>query len=172
MPLGAGHTAALRLLENTVAQGSTVVDAGALPGHLTTFLAKRWKVLALDADPDRGWTAQERYHAGIAQGGEISFRQVMAAKGIDTLSVDIERDAWPVESSSADAVVLTEVIEHLYADPIHALLEANRILRTGGVLLVSTPNLLSLRNRLNFLRGRMAHVIQPPSRARAALRPR
>jgi hypothetical protein len=36
------------------------------------------------------------------------------------------------------------------------------VLKPGGVLLISTPNLLSLRNRMNFLRGEMARVIQPP----------
>jgi hypothetical protein len=42
-------------------------------------------------------------------------------------------------------------------------MEINRILkRETGVLLLSTPNLCSLRNRLNFLGGRIDRVIENP----------
>jgi SAM-dependent methyltransferase len=159
--LSMGHYTAVELLKDACPSG-VVIDAGAFPGGLTRQLAKRWKVIALDKDPQRGVTSCERFQDGLAAVQEDSFRTAMQEIGVDALSVDLETDTWPLESDSIDAITLTEVIEHLYVDPLNALSEMNRVLKKGGVLLLSTPNLLSLRNRLSFLKGDMAPVIQPP----------
>lgn len=45
----------------------------------------------------------------------------------------------PIVDSCADAVVATAIIEHV-ADPALLLKEAHRVLRPGGVLVVSTPD--------------------------------
>lgn len=156
-----GHHTAIELLKESCPSG-VVIDAGAFPGSLTRLLAKHWKVIALDKEPDRGLTAQQRFHEGLVKIQEETFAQAMRQIGITTVAADLETEHWPIDDGTADAVALTEVIEHLYVDPLHALLEANRVLKPGGVLLISTPNLLSLRNRMNFLRGEIARVIQPP----------
>jgi len=55
----------------------------------------------------------------------------------------------------ADRVLLVEVIEHLEA-PWSALRQAARLVAPGGRLVVSTPNLATLRHRLELgLRGRL-----------------
>ena len=46
--------------------------------------------------------------------------------------------ALPFRSGTADAVIICEVLEHL-ADPRHAIAEAARSLRPGGVLCGSVP---------------------------------
>lgn len=57
------------------------------------------------------------------------------------------------ELPAADRVLLIEVIEHLEA-PWSALRTAARLVAPGGRIVVSTPNLASLRNRLELgLRG-------------------
>jgi SAM-dependent methyltransferase len=57
------------------------------------------------------------------------------------------------ELPSADRVMLVEVIEHLEA-PWSALRKAARLVAPGGWLVISTPNLATLRNRLELgLRG-------------------
>ena len=56
---------------------------------------------------------------------------------------------------SADRVLLVEVIEHLEA-PWSALRQAARLVAPGGRLVVSTPNVATLRHRLELaLRGRL-----------------
>jgi 2-polyprenyl-3-methyl-5-hydroxy-6-metoxy-1,4-benzoquinol methylase len=53
------------------------------------------------------------------------------------------------ELLSADRVLLVEVIEHLEA-PWSALRKAARLVAPGGRIVVSTPNLSTLRNRLEL----------------------
>ncbi|MFE2780324.1 methyltransferase domain-containing protein [Streptomyces massasporeus] len=58
----------------------------------------------------------------------------------------------PFASGSADAVLFSEVVEHL-VDPDAALDEIRRILRPGGHLMLSTPNLAAWYNRGLLLAG-------------------
>ena len=54
----------------------------------------------------------------------------------------------PVDSGSADAAALIEVVEHLDDESLDAILsEARRILRRGGALIVTTPNAEDLSAR-------------------------
>ena len=58
----------------------------------------------------------------------------------------------PFATGSADAVLFSEVIEHL-VDPDGALDELHRVLRPGGHLMLSTPNLAAWYNRGLLLAG-------------------
>ncbi|NUK58155.1 class I SAM-dependent methyltransferase [Streptomyces lunaelactis] len=58
----------------------------------------------------------------------------------------------PFASGSADAVLFSEVVEHL-VDPDSALDELHRVLRPGGHLMLSTPNLAAWYNRGLLLAG-------------------
>lgn len=56
----------------------------------------------------------------------------------------------PFADGSFDVVVLTEVLEHLetYINVVH---EAARVLKPGGYLLFTTPNIFRLHSRMQFL---------------------
>jgi SAM-dependent methyltransferase len=64
-------------------------------------------------------------------------------------------DPLPVASGSVDVVIMSELIEHL-VDTDSALDEVLRVLRPGGSLLLSTPNLAAWYNR-----GLVALGVQP-----------
>jgi ubiquinone/menaquinone biosynthesis C-methylase UbiE len=61
----------------------------------------------------------------------------------------------PLADGAADVVIMSELIEHL-VDPDAAVAEVRRVLRPGGSLLLSTPNLAAWYNR-----GLLAAGIQP-----------
>lgn len=71
--------------------------------------------------------------------------------GLQITGCDIEIEKLPFADGSFDEVLLNEVFEHLRIDPIFTMEEIQRVLRPGGRLWLSTPNLRSLRGIMNFL---------------------
>src|SRR5262249_1288229 len=87
--------------------------------------------LFLAAAARRGWTV-----SGI----ELSHAAVAFAR--DRLGVDVTEcsaEAMPLDVAPFDVVVMFAVIQHLF-HPIIALRAIRSILRSGGVLVVGTPN--------------------------------
>ncbi|GAG13996.1 unnamed protein product, partial [marine sediment metagenome] len=58
----------------------------------------------------------------------------------EAISIDLERDPFPAADATFDQVVAMEILEHLAVDPMFMLAEANRVLKPGGALLLTTPN--------------------------------
>lgn len=56
----------------------------------------------------------------------------------------------PYDNESFDYLVFMEVIEHIY-NPGFVVSEINRVLKPGGTLILSTPNILNISSRLRFL---------------------
>jgi 2-polyprenyl-3-methyl-5-hydroxy-6-metoxy-1,4-benzoquinol methylase len=92
-------------------------------------------------------------------------------RGIERVAgVDLNR-YLPFRAESFDAVDLVEVIEHIENQP-QLIREIARVLRPGGAVLISTPNILNVFSRLRFLftgflRGRVrpAHYTSKPGQA-------
>jgi glycosyltransferase involved in cell wall biosynthesis/SAM-dependent methyltransferase len=66
---------------------------------------------------------------------------------------NIEEDRFPYEDESIDVVLFCEIIEHLLSDPVHALIEIRRVLRPGGSLIITTPNVARLDNVCKIIGG-------------------
>lgn len=81
----------------------------------------------------------------ISQGGE------RFACEIDLF--DAEKDVFPYPDGHFAAVLCCELIEHLPADPMFMMSEINRVLRPGGHVLITTPNIASLRALAAILQG-------------------
>jgi SAM-dependent methyltransferase len=87
------------------------------------------------------------------------YRGEFAPKGICLVRHDLSESGGrlPFGSESFDAVVMLAVIEHLTAGELAALLaETNRILRPGGICILTTPapramSLLTLMSRIGLL---------------------
>lgn len=65
---------------------------------------------------------------------------------------NLEKDPAPYPNATFDGVILMEVLEHFTCDPMFALAELNRVLKPGGFLFLTTPNLASwcaLHNLIN-----------------------
>ena len=63
--------------------------------------------------------------------------------------VNLDREPLPYADSQFDLVTCVETIEHL--ENFRALVrEIHRVLKPGGALVMTTPNILNLRSRLRF----------------------
>ncbi|MFJ4877096.1 methyltransferase domain-containing protein [Streptomyces sp. NPDC088745] len=123
------------------APGATVLDVGCgdgtaaataaplLPGH---------RIVGVDWSQDALRRASRRF---ATTKGELS-----AVRG------QLTDSGLPFATASADAVLFSEVIEHL-VDPDSALDEIRRVLKPGGHLMLSTPNLAAWYNRALLLAG-------------------
>lgn len=68
-------------------------------------------------------------------------------------SVDLEKTPLPADDESFDYVVCSEVIEHMEIDPMFMLSEINRVLKPGGILILSTPNAVSTHSLTKMVYG-------------------
>ena len=76
--------------------------------------------------------------------------ELMRAPGIEVDVVDLNIDALPYPDASFDLITCTEVIEHV-EHYRRTFREIFRILKPGGILIVTTPNVLNLRSRIRYL---------------------
>jgi 2-polyprenyl-3-methyl-5-hydroxy-6-metoxy-1,4-benzoquinol methylase len=67
--------------------------------------------------------------------------------------VDVEVEPLPYPSGSFDVITCLEVMEHLGRDPMNMLWEVNRVLRPGGLFVLTTPNIVSARSVRAVLTG-------------------
>jgi ubiquinone/menaquinone biosynthesis C-methylase UbiE len=104
--------------------------------------------------------------AGCGEGVLVEeFRARLAIEGIDPnySSACVTRGsltALPYGAAAFDRATCLDVLEHLtFEEQPKALAELFRVLRPGGELLVSVPNLAHLQSRVHFLlQGRLIHT--------------
>lgn len=78
---------------------------------------------------------------------------------MEILQLDVTQH-WPAFPRAFDAIVAAELIEHLF-DPITFLKRCHCALVPSGLLIITTPNLATLQDRLRFLVGRSPRQINP-----------
>ena len=103
--------------------------------------------------------------------GQIERRVVTSSAGekfaCDVDLFDAEKDRFPYCDQYFSTVLCCELIEHLTADPMHMMAEINRILKPGGHLVLTTPNLASLRSIAAVLEGYHPGLFQAYIRPRS-----
>jgi 2-polyprenyl-3-methyl-5-hydroxy-6-metoxy-1,4-benzoquinol methylase len=85
---------------------------------------------------------------------ERSFLQELPEAQLLEANFNADDFLGSIEDHSVDCVVSTEVLEHLFHHPSGYLAECWRILRPGGLLLLSTPNPCNLARALKLVAGR------------------
>jgi SAM-dependent methyltransferase len=103
-----------------------------------------------------------RYRGVQLTGLEIDPAEIQLARrvGIEPIRAFINRfrgnrmiATLPFEDADADVVLAGEIIEHV-VDTESLLREVARILRPGGAIVLTTPNVASLKHRLQLAVGR------------------
>jgi SAM-dependent methyltransferase len=84
----------------------------------------------------------------ISDGAVAVCRQ----RGVEAHQLTLGIEPLPFEDESVDLVYMAEVLEHL-PRPDRGVEEIHRVLRPGGHLVLTTPNLACLPNRLLMLVG-------------------
>lgn len=79
---------------------------------------------------------------------------VRREEAFDSYSVDLESGRLPVPDATYDLVLFCEVLEHFTSDPLHAVSEIARVLKPGGWLILTTPNVARFDNVVALLEGR------------------
>jgi glycosyltransferase involved in cell wall biosynthesis/SAM-dependent methyltransferase len=89
--------------------------------------------------------------------GTVDHRCVTSETGekfaCDIDLFDAERDPFPYADGYFSTILCCELIEHLPNDPMHMMTEINRVLKPGGHLVLTTPNITSLRAVAGILQG-------------------
>ncbi len=77
------------------------------------------------------------------------FPELFYLKDVECRKADLT-EKLPYESESFDIILAVEVMEHVH-DHQTIFLESSRVLKNKGMILFSTPNILSLKSRIRFL---------------------
>jgi SAM-dependent methyltransferase len=133
--------------------GGRVLELGADPWLFTQLLLERG-VEVVSAGQRRGaWredaTQRTPERVALSWGGRDAK--------LEHHLFDAERERWPFADATFDVVLCMEVVEHLVFSPAHLLHEANRVLRRGGALVLTTPNAAAAAKLARLLRGRNVH---------------
>lgn len=82
-----------------------------------------------------------------------SARDDLAGQGITLQHIDLFRGEFS-EGGPYDLITLCEVIEHIPKPPYIVLKDLRRILKPGGIILMTTPNGYRIRNLLYMVTNR------------------
>jgi SAM-dependent methyltransferase len=132
-----------RLFERYACAGSVMLEGGCGQGHYVAYYRARGvRTVGLDFAQETLAVLQARAHGLILCGGDVS--------------------RLPFRDRSFDVYYSGGVVEHFEAGAEAALAEARRVLKPGGVLLISVPYFSPLRRALTPVkRGVWRHVSRP-----------
>jgi len=126
-----------------------------MPGTHQRFLEffKRQKepisFKVLDIGAGHGAFSQKLYELGYDVHACDLFPELFYFDKITCTKVDITKP-FPYADNSFDLLIAIEVSEHI-TDHENFFSESGRILRPGGKLYLTTPNILTLKSRIRFL---------------------
>jgi SAM-dependent methyltransferase len=127
-----------------------IVELGSAPGDQIAALAR----LGYEATSvDLGEASDE-----WGSGEPGVFEDLLEKSRVKNVIWNLEEIPYPLPDGYFDAVLLTEVLEHLREYPARSLAEIRRILKPGGRLYLTTPNAAYIMNRLRLLLGRSVHT--------------
>ncbi|MEZ0293833.1 MAG: methyltransferase domain-containing protein [Solirubrobacteraceae bacterium] len=109
--------------------GRRLLDVGSFPGHLSALAQ------------GRGWEVTGLNNAIEGGGAWADFLDRCGDRTITIRECEVEQAPFPLPAASMDAVLFCELFEHLHLNPFHTLKEIFRVLRPGGLLVLTTPNL-------------------------------
>ena len=102
----------------------------------------------LDAPAGEGSFSLELKKSGYKVKAADLNQEKFKAEGIEFDKADLNKEL-PYENDFFDFAICIEGIEHL-ENPHHLIREFNRVLKSGGELILTTPNTLNVYSRLRY----------------------
>lgn len=102
----------------------------------------------LDVPAGSGFTSSILKKHGADIHAYDLFPEFFKLDGVECGKIDLTCEL-PIDDNSMDMIICQEGIEHL-PNPLFLLQEFNRILKKGGTLILSTPNISHLRAKLSY----------------------
>ncbi len=116
--------------------------------YLMTFLLERF--VNYDLELVQYWDKPDGdYESVLVDTRNGGKRKIYSFKHFDA-----EKTVFPYQDGSFDVVVSCEILEHFLCDPVHVLAECHRVLKPGGVIVLTTPNAMRWNNISKLIRGK------------------
>lgn len=122
-------------ISELVSLDSTVLDVGCASGYLMEYLRRTKNCHCIGVEPDE-------YMASCASAQDFEVISSTAASAYLTIKPNCR----------FDHILFGDVLEHL-ADPLPILESYRSLLDLNGTIIVSLPNVVSLRARIRLVRG-------------------
>jgi len=136
------------------------LEIGANP-YFTTILLREFSNLTMTLTNSFDGNSKGKSSQTVSYGCPKATGSIAFSGEFEYENLNVEIDGFPYENESFDVVIFCEVVEHLISDPVAALIEMSRILKPGGTLIVSTPNVARLENVSKMIVG--ANIYDPYS---------
>lgn len=101
---------------------------------------------------------RSNFYYGCDIANKVIERNASTKRGIEWSVQDFNKKTT-YKKNFFDLIIAGEIIEHLY-DTDYFLYEINRIIKKGGILIISTPNLASWIDRLFLAFGLQPHATE------------
>lgn len=110
------------------------------------------KSTILDIATGQGYMAERLHHLGFKNvfTADLTDKNFKLNKSIFHFKQVDANQKLPYKNSSFGVVISSETIEHL-ENPKHFMQEINRILKPGGLFILSTPSVENIISRIYFL---------------------
>jgi len=130
--------------------GGKCLELGANP-YFTTMLLERFTKLELSLANYFGPFSTGLHTQDVAYTNATNSTR--KTKTFSYQHFNVENDPFPYMISEFDVVIFAEIIEHLLNDPCKVIREIKRVLKPGGILIVTTPNVARLENVARLISG-------------------
>lgn len=130
--------------------GVRILEIGAMPFCFSTLLMETFSCQVTTIDLPQTVFSGEPYKI---EREEIEIPNSMTHKNynITSWTCNAERDVYPFREGAFDLVICTEVLEHLIYSPSHVFKESWRVLKDGGLMLMSTVNSLHYKRMVDII---------------------
>lgn len=118
-----------KMFANYIGTGKKVLDIGCRDGTLTKHFASGNELIGADIDNQ----ALELFEKNL---------------NVKSCQIDLNNE-WPFQAEEFDAIVASEIIEHLY-EPEIVVENIYNSLKAEGIFIGTVPNAFSLANRLRL----------------------